>query len=134
MNGLICVQGGREFTDECREMDAAWLELADRRRTCVAPLASAAGVQYRTAASTGAEYLRSLGVDDIWMAPEPDHAVDGAVRAIVDADIVVIPGGSLTRPGPPTRGGHRGRRSAARTPRRGACWWARAPVPWSSPT
>lgn len=97
MNGLICVQGGNEFTDACREMDATWLKLTSRRKTCVAPLAAAAGVQYRTAAHNGAQYLRSLGVDDIWMAPEPDLTVNGAVRAIVDADIVVIPGGSPAR-------------------------------------
>ena len=97
MKGLICAQGGNEFTDRCREMDAAWLELVSRRKTCVAPLACAAGLEYRTAADNGVEYLRTLGVEDIWTAPEPDLAVDGAVRAIVDADIVVIPGGSPSR-------------------------------------
>lgn len=97
MNALICIQGGDEFTDGCREMDAVWLKLASRRKTCVAPLACAAGAEYRMAAHNGAAYLRTLGIEDIWMAPEPDQAYDGAVRAIVDADIVVIPGGSPSR-------------------------------------
>ena len=97
MTGLICMQGGSEFTPACRPMDEAWLARVERRAICIAPLACAAGAEYRTAADNGARYLHDLGVDDVSMAPEPDVSLDGAVRAIVDAQVVFIPGGSPTR-------------------------------------
>lgn len=97
MTGTICLQGGNEFTLACRTMDEAWLGRVGRRRTCVAPLACPPGPEYRMAADNGATYLHALGVDDVRMAPEPNLSVDAAVHAIVDADIVFIPGGSPAR-------------------------------------
>lgn len=97
MTGVICLQGGDEYRPACRTMDTAWLHRVGAGRACVAPLACAAGPEYRTAADNGIAYLRDLGVDDVRMAPEPDLSVDGAVHAIVDADIVFIPGGSPVR-------------------------------------
>jgi len=35
MTGVICLQGGREFTTECREMDAEVLRLAGSDRVAV---------------------------------------------------------------------------------------------------
>jgi cyanophycinase len=97
VNGLICLQGGNEFTPDCREMDEDWLERIDAGVVAVAPLACATGVEYRTAANNGAEYLRDLGVSDIIAVPEPETSLRGSVRAIIDADTVVIPGGSPVR-------------------------------------
>lgn len=97
MTGVICLQGGNEFTPDCREMDRAWLARVPAGVVGIAPLACAAGVEYRTAAHNGAEYLRDLGVADIIAVPEPNLALDRAVRAILDAAIVVIPGGSPIR-------------------------------------
>jgi cyanophycinase-like exopeptidase len=97
MTGAICLQGGNEFTDDCREMDERWLARVPGGVVAIAPLACAVGVEYRTAAHNGAEYLRDLGVTDIVVAPEPSPSLDGAVRTILDAAIVVIPGGSPTR-------------------------------------
>lgn len=97
MTGVICLQGGNEFTPACREMDRGWLARVPAGVVGIAPLACAAGVEYRTAAHNGAEYLRSLGVADIIVAPEPNLSLDGAVRAILDAAIVIIPGGSPAR-------------------------------------
>lgn len=97
MTGAICLQGGNEFTPECREMDEGWLARVPLGAVAIAPLACAAGAEYRTAAHNGAEYLRDLGVADIIVAPEPSLSLDGAVRAILDAAIVVIPGGSPAR-------------------------------------
>lgn len=97
MTGAICLQGGNEFTPDCREMDEGWLARVPAGVVGIAPLACASGAEYRTAAHNGAEYLRDLGVADIIIAPEPKLSLDGAVRAILDAAIVVIPGGSPAR-------------------------------------
>ena len=97
MTGVICLQGGDEFTPACREIDRGWLARVPAGTVGIAPLACAAGVEYRTAAHNGSEYLRDLGVADIIVAPEPNLSLDGAVRAILDAAIVVIPGGSPAR-------------------------------------
>lgn len=97
MSGVICLQGGNEFTDACRGMDEYWLARAPEGVIGIAPLACAAGAEYRTAANNGAEYLRGLGAEDIVVAPEPKLSLDAAVRTILDAAIVVIPGGSPAR-------------------------------------
>lgn len=97
MTGAVCLQGGNEFTPACRATDQGWLDRVPGGVVALAPLACAFGVEYRTAAHNGAEYLRDLGVTDIIVAPEPRLALDGAVRAIIDAAIVVIPGGSPAR-------------------------------------
>lgn len=97
MTGAICLQGGNEFHPECREMDEGWLARVPVGVVAIAPLACAAGAEYRTAAHNGADYLRDLGVGDIIVTPEPSLSLDGAVRAILDATIVVIPGGSPAR-------------------------------------
>jgi cyanophycinase-like exopeptidase len=97
VTGVICLQGGNEFTPDCREVDEGWLARVSPGVASIAPLACAAGAEYRTAAHNGAEYLRNLGVTDIIVAPEPDVTLDGAVRAILDAAIIVIPGGSPSR-------------------------------------
>lgn len=97
MTGLICLQGGSEFTPDCRDLDRAWLDLITPGPTTVIPLACAAGGEYRTAGHNGREYLRGLGLEDVSVPPEPDLSFDVAVREIVAAAIVVIPGGSPAR-------------------------------------
>lgn len=97
MTGIICLQGGNEFTPDCRDADRAWLDLVAPGPTSVVPLACAAGGEYRTAGHNGREYLRGLGLDQVSVAPEPDLALDTTVREIVDAATVVIPGGSPAR-------------------------------------
>lgn len=97
MTGVICLQGGDEFTPACREADQAWLDVVTPGPASVIPLACAAGAEYRTAGHNGREYLRGLGLDDVSVAPEPDLSLDTAVREIVAAAIVVIPGGSPRR-------------------------------------
>lgn len=97
MTGVICLQGGDEFNSEHRAIDEAWLDLVTPGPTRVLPLACAAGAEYRTAGHNGCEYLRGLGLEDVSVAPEPDLSLDTAVREIVAAAIVVIPGGSPAR-------------------------------------
>jgi cyanophycinase-like exopeptidase len=97
VTGVICLQGGDEFHAGHRDVDEAWLDLVGPGPTRVLPLACAAGGEYRTAGHNGIEYLRGLGLDDVRLAPEPDLSLDTAVREIVEAAIVVIPGGSPKR-------------------------------------
>lgn len=97
MTGVICLQGGDEFTPACRRTDQAWIDVVTPGPTSVIPLACAAGAEYRTAGHNGREYLRGLGLDDVSVAPEPDLSLDTAVREIVAAAVVVIPGGSPRR-------------------------------------
>lgn len=97
MAGSICVQGGDEFTDACRAVDEAWIARAPVGAVSVVPLACAGGAEYRIAGRNGVEYLRDLGVADVSVAPEPDLLPDGAVRSIIDARVVFIPGGSPAR-------------------------------------
>ncbi len=97
MAGLICIQGGDEFADACREVDQAWIDRAPPGTVSVLPLACASGIEYRTAGHNGVEYLHGLGLDDVELAPEPDLLPDGAVRSVIEAAVVVIPGGSPRR-------------------------------------
>ncbi|HUV19624.1 MAG TPA: Type 1 glutamine amidotransferase-like domain-containing protein [Ilumatobacteraceae bacterium] len=92
-NGAICLQGGRELTPRCDEMDRAVLE---RCSGAVVVLAGAArpGSDYAGAsARTVAHYLR-LGVTvDVIPDPREDHAA--ALAALGDGTgLVVLPGGS----------------------------------------
>ncbi len=97
MAGLICVQGGDEFTDACREVDEAWIRRAPQGTVSVVPLACASGIEYRTAGRNGVEYLGGLGLEDVELAPEPDLLPDDAVRSIIESAVVFIPGGSPRR-------------------------------------
>lgn len=97
MIGRICVQGGDEFTEPCREMDEALHDRIGDGSVLVAPLACASGREYRLAGHNGRDYLRSLGFDDVAVAGEPDLQLGPLVRSIVEARIVVIPGGSPRR-------------------------------------
>lgn len=97
MTGQICVQGGNEFTEACRVMDAAWVRRVGPGPALVLPLACATGTEYRVAGTNGHDYLRSLGLPDVAVAPEPGVQLDRVVHAIVTARTVVIPGGSPAR-------------------------------------
>ncbi len=105
-NGAICLQGGRELTPACDEMDRAVLE---RCSGTVVVLAGAArrGSDYAGASARTVAHYRRLGVT-VEVVPDPrdDHAA--ALAALGDGTgLVVLPGGSpggllevlTTRPG-----------------------------------
>lgn len=94
---LICLQGGNEFTRGCRDMDAYLLERAGGDGVVVLPLASAPGTEYATAGRNGAEYFAALGAKDVVVAPDARDDFLGAVRAIDQASLLVLPGGSPRR-------------------------------------
>ncbi len=57
---MICLQGGAEFGELCREMDADLLRRADGGPVVVTALAGAPGREYRTAGDNGVRHFRSL--------------------------------------------------------------------------
>jgi hypothetical protein len=91
--GVICLQGGRELTPPCDEMDAAVL---DRCTGTVVVLAGSArrGADYAgSSARTAAHYAR-LGVA-VAVVPDPrDDPAAALDRLNDDIGLVVMPGGS----------------------------------------
>lgn len=100
MSGLVCLQGGGEFGPGCRPMDAEVLQRGtpDGRppRVVVTALAAAPGRDAETAQANGVAHYRGLGAAAV-AAPDARADPDGAVAALADADLVVLPGGSPTR-------------------------------------
>jgi peptidase E len=91
--GPICLQGGRELTPACDEMDRIVLE---RRTGTVVVLAGAArrGSDYRGASARTVAHYERLGVT-VAVVPDPrdDHAA--ALDALhADVGMIVLPGGS----------------------------------------
>lgn len=95
--GLICLQGGNEFARECRAMDALLLDRAGNGPVVIVPLAGAPGREYDTAGANGVRHFHSLGATDVSVAPDARSDLAGAVTAITNAALVVIPGGSPRR-------------------------------------
>ena len=87
--GALCLQGGAEFGDGCRDMDAAVLEVAPPGPVAVVPLAPAPGFERRTTGEHATSYYRSLTDREIVVTEDAD-----TVRA---AALVVLPGGSPSR-------------------------------------
>ncbi|HEV2890952.1 MAG TPA: Type 1 glutamine amidotransferase-like domain-containing protein [Frankiaceae bacterium] len=85
--GLICLQGGNEFADACRDMDAYLLERAAGGLVVVLPYAATPGRDQDTVVANATAYYRSLGAAEV---------ASGAER-LGEAALVVIPGGSPRR-------------------------------------
>jgi cyanophycinase-like exopeptidase len=99
VTGLVCLQGGGEFSAGCLPMDAAVLRGATGRapaRVVVTALASAPGRDARTAEQNGVAHYRRVGADPV-AAPDARDDPEGALRALSAADLVVLPGGSPGR-------------------------------------
>ena len=93
VRGAICLQGGRELTPPCDEMDRSVLE---RSNGTVVVLAGAArpGSDYAGASARTVSHYDRLGVA-VEVVPDPrnDHA--GALAALSNGiGLVVLPGGS----------------------------------------
>ena len=94
---MICLQGGAEFGDRCRAMDGDLLERADGGPVVITALAGAPGREYRTAGDNGERHFRSLGAQDVSVAPDAREDPQGALAALRDARLLVLPGGSPSR-------------------------------------
>lgn len=95
--GLICLQGGAEFSEDCREMDAYLVERAGGGPVVLLPLAAAPGRDYDSAGANGARHLAALGARDVTVAPDARTDPDAAVAAVGRAALLVLPGGSPRR-------------------------------------
>jgi cyanophycinase-like exopeptidase len=100
MTGLVCLQGGGEFSPACRPMDTDVVRrVAGGRqpvRVVVVALAAAPGSEHDRAAETGVAHYTSLGAEAL-AAPDARDDPGGAVAAIRSADLLVLPGGSPSR-------------------------------------
>ena len=94
MPGILCLQGGREFTHACREMDADVLESAQIQTVAVLAGAARVGSDYDGASNRARQHYESLGASVV-VIPDPRIGPDGALDAMTDGiDLVVLPGGS----------------------------------------
>ncbi|MFT6764206.1 MAG: hypothetical protein ACJAXA_002872 [Candidatus Aldehydirespiratoraceae bacterium] len=94
MTGLICLQGGHEFTPECREMDAEVLRLAGPGTVAVLAGAARPGSDYAGASARARRHYEGLGADVI-VVPDPRRDVGAACHSLTDdISLVVLPGGS----------------------------------------
>lgn len=91
--GVLCLQGGRELTTPCTEMDRAVLERCDGT---VVVLAGAArpGSDYAGASARTIAYYRTLGAQ-VTIVPDPRDGPSHALDALDDGiGLIVMPGGS----------------------------------------
>jgi hypothetical protein len=94
MASVICLQGGREFAVDCREMDAEVLQLAGTGRVAIIAGAARPGSDYSGASERARTYYTALG-GDVAVVPDPRESVDAAVTAMTDdVSLVILPGGS----------------------------------------
>lgn len=96
MTGLLCLQGGGEFSPGCRAMDAAVLRLA-QGPVVVTALASPPGEGYRRTTEDGVRHLRAVGPLEVRGAPDAREDPEAALEALRAAKTVVLPGGSPAR-------------------------------------
>ncbi len=92
MSGLLCLQGGRELTPGCEEMDAEVLRRVDGP---VVVLAGAArtGSDYAGACERTVSWYGRLGTQ-VTVVPDPREDRAGALAALQDVGLLVLPGGS----------------------------------------
>lgn len=91
----VCLQGGGEFSEGCRGMDRAVLDLVDGP-VVITALAGAPGREYRTANDNGVRHYRALGATAI-AAPDVREQPTEALEVLRTARLLVLPGGSPAR-------------------------------------
>lgn len=94
---MICLQGGNEFAPGCRAMDADLLRRAGDGPVVVTALAGAPGREYDTAGRNGVRHFRALGAAEAVVAPDVREDEAGALAALREARLLVLPGGSPAR-------------------------------------
>lgn len=94
MSGLLCLQGGHEFTPDCREMDADVLELIPDGPVAVLAGAARVGSDYAAASGRAERHYADLGAEVVTIPdPRDDRAL--ALDALIDdISLIVLPGGS----------------------------------------
>lgn len=92
--GAVCLQGGREFGDDCLPMDATVLARAGDGPVVVLAGAARPGRDYATASANAVRHYRAAGASEVLVAPDPRDDEPGCVQALAGARLVVLPGGS----------------------------------------
>lgn len=94
MTGIICLQGGRELTTPCRDMDRVVLERAGEGVVAVLAGAARVGSDYRDASGRARTHYEGLGAD-VRILPDPRIEPAAAWEALdSDVALLVLPGGS----------------------------------------
>lgn len=94
MNGLICLQGGREFTEACRAMDADVLSLAGAGPVAVLAGAARPGSDYSGACDRARRHYEWLDAEFVTVS-DPRDDVDAAMDVLTDdLALLILPGGS----------------------------------------
>lgn len=92
-SGVLCLQGGRELTPPCEEMDRAVLGRTSGRGVVLAG-AARPGSDYADASARTVAHYRRLGID-VTAAPDPRDDAQQALDALTDdVGLIVLPGGS----------------------------------------
>src|SRR5437588_5089588 len=93
---VVCLQGGNELTDACRDMDRHLLERAGPGPVVVVPLASEPGADYTRTGANATRYFGALGAD-VMVAADARNDAAAAAEAVATAAMVVLTGGSPRR-------------------------------------
>ncbi|MCW2600958.1 MAG: peptidase dipeptidase [Frankiales bacterium] len=96
MTGLVCLQGGGEFSLGCRAMDKALLDRS-HGPVVITALAAEPGADYRTATANGVSHFRVLGASEVAAAPDVREDPAAALAVLRTARLLVLPGGSPSR-------------------------------------
>jgi cyanophycinase-like exopeptidase len=93
VSGVLCLQGGRELTPACEEMDRSVLERSDGTAVVLAG-AARPGSDYAGASARAVAHYRRLGAV-VTVVPDPRDDASQALDALAaDIGLVVMPGGS----------------------------------------
>lgn len=95
--GLVCLQGGAEFGEACRSMDAEVLARTPIGPVVVVPAAADGAEAYARAGRNAARWFGRLGADEVGVAPDPLEDPSGAAAHLEQAALVALPGGSPSR-------------------------------------
>lgn len=97
MSGVMCLQGGREFTPDCDEMDRKVATVSGSSRVAVLAGAARTGSDHDGAVQRAVRHYERLGLSGFGV-PDPriDRAstIDVLERLDPATDVIVLPGGS----------------------------------------
>ncbi|WP_336921252.1 Type 1 glutamine amidotransferase-like domain-containing protein [Aquipuribacter sp. SD81] len=96
-SGAILLQGGGEMQPACRGMDEQLLSLAPPGPVVVVLGAATPGPDHEHAASRARRWYTDVARRPVEVTPHPEVDLDACVRAVGEAAVVVLPGGSPAR-------------------------------------
>lgn len=97
MSGLICLQGGAEFGASCIDMDLEVLARSPAGAVVVIAGAASLGREHSVATRNATRHYSRLTGREVVGAPDPRRDLGGAMSALEEAGLVVLPGGSPRR-------------------------------------